>query len=356
MSWTVLSVAYPLAPVGPDAVGGAEQVLSHLDRSLVEAGHRSIVVACQGSKTAGELFETRVPPGMLSDDVKREVQRRHWRNILEALDRWDIDLVHMHGIDFDEYLPPNGVKVLATLHLPPSWYPRQVFNLPRPETYLHCVSSSQRRSCPAGAKLLDEIENGVPIHDLLGNFKRRDFAVALGRICPEKNFHAALEAGRLAHCPVMLAGRVFGYEAHVNYFEREIRPRLDEHRRFVGPVGLGGKRRLLNSARCLLVPSLAPETSSLVAMEALACGTPVVAYPSGALPEIVEHGLTGFIVKDEREMADAIGRVGEIDRQVCMETARRRFSLEKMVDRYFETYAGMIGSAQIKRRGYAMRV
>ena len=127
----------------------------------------------------------------------------------------------------------------------------------------------------------------------------------------------------------------------MRHFEREIAPRLDGDRVFVGPVGFEAKRRLLTEARCLLVPSLVPETSSLVAMEALACGTPVVAFRAGALPEIVEPGRTGFIVRDVEEMADAIGAAAALDPEVCRDAARERFSAEAMVDRYVSLYESL---------------
>src|SRR5207249_5576489 len=129
---------------------------------------------------------------------------------------------------------------------------------------------------------------------------------ALGRICPEKGFHFALQAAKMARADLLLAGQVFPYASHVEYFESKIVPRLDERRQFVGPVGFHRKKRLLSKAKCLLVPSTVNETSSLVAMEALAAGTPVIAFPSGALPEIVEHGRTGYLVSDVKEMAQAI--------------------------------------------------
>ena len=113
---------------------------------------------------------------------------------------------------------------------------------------------------------------------------------------------------------------------------------LDTHRRFLGPLGFARKRRLLSGARCLLVPSTAPETSSLVAMEALACGTPVVAFPSGALADLVEDGRTGFLVSSVAEMADAIAAAGQIDADTCRRTARERFDQAGMVARYLATY------------------
>jgi glycosyltransferase involved in cell wall biosynthesis len=104
-------------------------------------------------------------------------------------------------------------------------------------------------------------------------------------------------------------------------------------------VGFARKRRLLSAARCLLVPSLAPETSSLVAMEALACGTPVVAFASGALAEIVEPGVTGFLAGSVDEMAEAIRRCGQIDPSACRRVARERFSLREMTDAYLSLYS-----------------
>lgn len=337
MTLTVLSVAYPLAAVGPDAVGGAEQILSRLDVALTRAGHRSIVVACEGSVTAGTLVATPAVRGALDPPSHRLSHVRHRRAIEAALARWPVDIVHMHGIDFQRYLPPPGPPVLVTLHLPPSWYPPEVFRLDRPRTHLHPVSEPQRRACPPDALLLPVIGNGVPLPPTSPHARRR-FALALGRICPEKNLHVALDAGRLADCPVLLAGEVFGYPEHERYFHEQIVPRLDRHRRYLGPVGSARKHRLLAAARCLLQPSLAPETSSLVAMEALARGTPVVAFPSGALPEIVEPGRTGLLVHDARQMAEAIHAVGSIDADVCREAARRRFSLPRMIARYFAVY------------------
>src|SRR5918998_3405705 len=137
MGLCVLSVAFPFAPVGDDAVGGAEQVLSQLDAALVAAGHRSIVVAQEGSCIAGTLVAVPAERGVLDEAARARAWTRHRQAIAEALRRWPVDLVHMHGIDFHAYLPPPGMPVLATLHLPPSWYPEEALQPRRPDTWLH---------------------------------------------------------------------------------------------------------------------------------------------------------------------------------------------------------------------------
>jgi glycosyltransferase involved in cell wall biosynthesis len=350
MSLTVLQVAYPLAAVGMDAAGGAEQVLTWLDAALVEAGHRSIVVACDGSTTAGLLCAIRGARGRaLDDELRHAVEREQRQAIADALRRWPVDLIHMHGIDFYNYLPEPGVPVLVTLHLPPEWYPHEVFFPERPETYLNCVSRTQERDCPPAARLLSVIENGVPTELLAARHAKRPFALILGRVCPEKGFHLALEAAIRARIGIVMAGEIFPYQAHECYFAQRIAPLLGPRRRFIGRVGFRRKRRLLSAASCLLVPSLVRETSSLTAMEALACGTPVIAFPAGELAEIIEHGKSGFLVHDVNEMAEAIRQAHRLDPDACRQAARARFSLRRMTAQYLERYSQLVHASNSAR-------
>ena len=339
MSLTILSVAFPLAPVSPDAAGGSEQILSMLDRAIVSAGHRSVVVAQEGSEVAGTLVPVPVSAGLLDDSARERGQAATRAAIASALARHPVDLVHMHGLDFYAALPPPGPPVLATLHLPPSWYPAEAVRPSRPDTWLHCVSESQQGGCGAGDSFLPPIPNGIDVEALQARHAKRGYAMFLGRVCPEKGVHVAIEAARGAGIPLLIAGELFPYAEHRRYFEEELQPQLGPRYRFLGPVGFARKRRLLTAARCLLVPSLVPETSSLVAREAAACGTPVIAFPNGALSEAVEQGRTGFLVDDVQGMAAAIRRAGEIDPELCRATARLRFSKEKMIAAYFDLYS-----------------
>jgi glycosyltransferase involved in cell wall biosynthesis len=335
---TVLSIGYSLAPAGPDAIGGAEQILSALDYALTAAGHRSIVIAPEGSEVAGTLVPTAPVPAAITEAARASTHERQRRAIEEALAHWPIDVIHAHGLDFADYLPLSTVPTLITLHLPASFYPPGAISAARPMTWLNCVSAAQQRTFPALSNMIEPIPNGVPVDRFAARHARRNFVMAMGRICPEKGFNLAIDAAEMARAPLLIAGQVFPYEAHRRYFAEQVQPRLGRSVRFLGSVGFARKRRLLRAARCLLVPSLVAETSSLVAIEALACGTAVVAFPAGALAEIVEPGVTGFLVHDVQEMAEAIRRADALDRERCRDAARRRFSLDRMIEGYFGAY------------------
>jgi glycosyltransferase involved in cell wall biosynthesis len=335
---TVLNVAYPLVPVSPDTAGGAEQVVSLLDAGLGLRGHRSLVLAANGSSVQGDLIATPDWGGPIDAAVRTWAAQEHARALTRVLESRRVDIVHLHGLDFADYLPAEPIPCVITLHLPPGWYSERIFQLKRPNTVLVCVSSNQRSQMPPATLPVKTIPDAIDKQRFGGFFRKRDYAAVIGRVCPEKSFHFAIDAAQSARIPLMMAGEVFGYEAHRRYFAEQIEPRLGPGVRFLGPAGLRRKRRLMAAARCILIPSTAPETSSLVAMEAMASGTPVIAFRSGALPEIVEDGKTGFLVDDAAAMAEAIRRADDLDPEECRRAARIRFSAERMVDEYIELY------------------
>jgi glycosyltransferase involved in cell wall biosynthesis len=346
MTLTVLGVAYPFAPVGPDASGGAEQVLGMLDEALVARGHRSVVIAAAGSRVRGTLVPIPAPEGDLDAAAQRAGHAEVRRAIDDVVRRLAIDVVHMHGVDFHAYLPLPGPRLVVTLHLPAACYPPSAFHPSRTIDLFHCVSFAQRSSLPWDMRAV-VIPNGVPV-ERLGSAARgkRGFALVLARVCPEKGIDLAVEACRRADVPLLIAGPLFPYPAHRDHFDRVVRPRLDRRRRYVGPVGWEQKRRLLARARCVLVTSRVPETSSLTAMEALSCGTPVVALRTGALAEIVEHGRTGFLAETVDGLAKALQRVETISSDDCRRAAREHFDSRAMVDAHLRVYHELAGSAQ----------
>jgi glycosyltransferase involved in cell wall biosynthesis len=335
----ILNVAYPFAPVSRNSVGGAEQVLNHIVEALVCAGHDSTVIARSDSQVPGRLIPVPNPVGLLSDHATRKLIHAYVRDrITRFIDEHMPDVVHYHGIDFHDYLPRDlEIPTLVTLHLPPEWYPQFCLH-PQPNIHFNCVSEPQAKFFRDPVTV---IPNGVPIPAFHIRPKKRDYIMCLGRICPEKGFHLALEAAAKLNLRLILAGEVFPYKAHQYYFDQQISPLLSERRRFIGPIGRARKNRLLAGARCVVIPSLVNETSSLVAMESLACGTPVVAVRRGALSSIVDHCRTGILVDDPAQLPDAILAAREIDPDHCRRVALQRFSSDAMTRRYLDVYESL---------------
>ena len=337
----ILSVAYPLFPVSADSAGGAEQVLFLTERRLVSAGCQSQVVAAHASQVAGHLLATPAHTGEITDAVREQAQRAHRIAVDRALELLPADLIHFHGLDFHAYLPETQIPKLATLHLPLAWYEPSVFQ--QSGVTLCCVSHSQARTAPHGLRL-PVVPNGIDVARYSAADARQDYLLWLGRICPEKGPDIALRIALRLDLPLLVAGPVHPFASHQSYFSEAVQPLLDQNRRWLGPVGQAQKCELLAQARCVLIPSLVPETGSLVAMEAISSGTPVIAFRSGALPEIVEHGVTGFIVDSEEEMAQAVARTREISPARCRQEALRRFDAARMAETYLNLYRDLLAS------------
>ena len=161
MKLVVLNVAYPFAPVSPDALGGAEQLLTRLDSALARSGHESFVMACEGSVTEGILLATPKPSDAFDAAERRHIHEQYRFTLQTFVEKWPIDLIHMHGADFYEYLPFPGVPVLITLHQPVAEYPEIIFHLDRPQTFLQCAHPAQRTACPPCPYLLPEVEEAA---------------------------------------------------------------------------------------------------------------------------------------------------------------------------------------------------
>ena len=163
-----------------------------------------------------------------------------------------------------------------------------------------------------------------------------------GRMCPEKGVDTAIGAARRAGIPLRIAAKM-SEAAEQLYFDRQIRPLLGGDIDYVGEVGRTEKLTLLGEAVCLLNPIAWPEPFGMVMVEALACGTPVVATPMGAAPEIIDHGVTGFIRSGEESLADALGSAPRLDRRACRRAVAERFSAERMVADHVALYEALVG-------------
>jgi glycosyltransferase involved in cell wall biosynthesis len=279
-------------------------------------------------------------------DVFQEREREHCASILDYLRDHpaEFDLIHDQSGSFFRHADRCPVPVLATLHLPRSFYREEW--LPRSSQNLafNCVSESQARTFADLPNLTGLVQNGIAVERFAVSDRKRDYLLWIGRICEEKAPHLAIDAAQRASVPLILAGQVYPFSYHRQYFNREIQPRLGPGIEFVESPSFERKVDLLRHARALLLTTTAEETSSLVAMEAMACGTPVIAMRRGAFAEIVAHGETGFIVDDVPEIASAVARVSNIHPAACRSRVEQMFSAQRMADDYATLYRRIVGA------------
>ena len=337
----ILYVAYPLLTVSDKSAGGAEQILWTLEREMAARGVQTTVAASSGSQVSGELFITGEPCS-LRDDFERR-NREHQDSVVEFVrgrlrQGRAFDLVHDQSGSFWPRAAEIDLPVLATLHLPRSFYSPQLFaNVPSNVTF-NCVSASQ--ACSFAELNPAVVPNGIALDSFKPNFGTRNGLLWLGRICEEKAPHLALEIAARADQPITLAGQVYPFSYHQQYFEREVLPRLAQmpDAMFICAPSAGQKRALLRQSMAVLITSLAAETSSLVAMEAAASGTPVIAFRRGALSEIVCDGVTGFLVDGVEEAVQTLERIETIHPLNCVQYAEQNFSSGTMAERYERLY------------------
>jgi glycosyltransferase involved in cell wall biosynthesis len=341
----LLFVAYPLLPVSDQSAGGAEQVLTTLERVAAKSGWRTTVAACNGSTAAGQLYAT-MPPGGGRLSSARHLESQHCKRVAELISvrsaiGTPFDLVHDHSGSFFAHASRIDAPVLATMHLPRSFYPAQWFHHLPQNVYLNCVSKAQARTFADVPNMIGVVPNGIGLNRFPLRSRKQDYLLWMGRICEEKGTHTALDVAKRTGLPIVMIGQVYPFAYHQNYFDREIRPRMDrmgEQVKYIERPSFADKIKLIQNARALLVTSSAEETSCLVAMEAAACGTPVVAMRRGAFSEVVQHGETGYIVSDVSEMSAALAHLSAIKPRSCRAYAQRHFSAQQMLSGYEALY------------------
>ena len=355
----ILYGAYPLLQVHDESAGGAEQILWTLEREIARTGVRTTVAASAGSRVSGEFFSTGQPCTQPDDYDRRRVE--HEERVIDFVRRSaregkPFDLIHDHSGSFWKGAAEVDVPVLATLHLPRSFYPAGSFDDVPDNVSFNCVSDSQARTFADLIALAGVVPNGIALDcfaddDGTNRIHRREDLLWLGRICEEKAPHLALDIAQRAAMPITLAGQVYPFSYHQEYFDHEIAPRLRAmpNAKFISTPSAELKRLLLRESRALLITSLAEETSSLVAMEAAASGTPVVAFRKGAHAEIVKDGVTGFLVEDSGQAVLALQNIPRIDPKACLCYAQENFSAAKMAERYSYLYQSLACPEKVMR-------
>jgi len=367
-SLSILYVAYPLLAVTEESAGGAEQMLLTVEREMNARGHRTTVAAPDGSRVAGRLLATGAPAAAPDQYEVRELE--HSMRVLEYLGSHasEFDLIHDESGSFFRYADRVAIPMLATLHLPREFYPRDCFgeraqlsgevNVAKPghqtftalpsKLHFNCVSELQARSFVGVANMIGVVPNGIAVEQFPFTRDKDDYILWLGRICEEKAPHLAIAAAQRAGLPLVIAGQVYPFSYHEAYFERELRPHLNGRARvrFVDTPLARQKLELLRHARALLLTSTVEETSSLVAMEAMACGTPVVAFRRGAFPEIVAEGTTGFLANTVEEIASALKDVRRISADRCRTHVEENFNAYRMAQQYERLYRPLVRAAR----------
>ena len=335
-------ISPPWAPVPPTLYGGIELVVDRQCVGFQNRGHEVLLFAT-GDSTCP------VPTQWVLEEAEGQrigmavPEQRHVIHAYEAVKDWGADVVHDHSIigpfhAADRY---PELPVTTTIHGPFNEELTDIYeSLNRDGTPIIAISHAQARSAPT-VQVERVIHHGVDVGEFPEGKGDGGYCLFLGRMHPDKGPHRAIAAAEHAGVPLLMAAKM--REAwEVAYFEEHVAPHLSDTIRYLGEVPHEQKLELLAGATALLNPIRWNEPFGLVMIEALACGTPVLAFPEGAAPEIVEDGVTGFLCADEAAMAHDIERAADLDRGECRAAVENYFSTGRMVDEHLELFEAMI--------------
>jgi len=338
-------LAPPLESVPPRRYGGTERVVGWLAEALIARGHDVVVFASGDSEVSAPLVPI-VERALWRDERYKSDLLPFWSMVAgRAYARSDgLDVMHNH-LDYFAFPAARFARVptVTTLHgrldlpeLGPLY--DEYTELP-----LVSISESQRVPLPQG-RWVATVYHGMPRQLLRPSYRRGSYLAFCGRIAPEKGVERAIAAAISAELPLKIAARLplsdrLGGEADRDYYESQIRPFLDHPLiEYVGELGDREKEGFLQEASALLFPIDWPEPFGLVQIEALACGTPILARPLGSVPEIVEPGVTGYLCDTTDEFVEAIRIVDGLDRRACRASFDRRFTSDVMAAGYERVY------------------
>jgi glycosyltransferase involved in cell wall biosynthesis len=332
----------PLAEsVPPKLYGGTERVVAWLTEELVGLGHDVTLFASADSETTARLVP--VVPRALRLSKPRPEPFPAYAALLDALAEAasSFDVVHCHTEWVHlPLLSRLGVPHVTTFHnrLDTPDLPAIIARFPRAP--LISISDHHRQPLPAG-NWLGSVHHGMPASALAPSYEPGSYLAFLGRLTREKGPETAIRLARAAGMPLRMAAKI--PRAETRYYKEMLAPLIDgDTIRLVGELDDVEKGNLLRGAAALLFPIDWPEPFGLVMIEAMACGTPVIAFRRGSVPEIIDENVTGFIVDDEDEAIAAIRRIGEIDRRSVRATFEKRFTAARMAKDYLRHYESLL--------------
>jgi glycosyltransferase involved in cell wall biosynthesis len=340
----VALIVPPFIPVPPARYGGTELFVAHLAEEIGRQGHSAVVYATGESTVNAELrsLYARGEWPLRSEIHGSLTALNHGSWAVRDAVR-DCDLLHLnHAVDlaFTRFI---NRPTVYTLHHP---YDAELAELYRyfPRTRYVAISHAQARRNVLPR--LSVIRHGIDLNGYQMGAGSREFAVFIGRIAPEKGTHIAIEVAKRAGVPLKIAGQI--QPIYKEYWETKVKPQLDGNIEYVGEADLETKNELLGGAVALLFPIMWDEPFGLIMIEAMACGTPVLAFNAGSVPEIVRDGVSGWICSDLKEMAKRLGNVNVAASQ-CRDYVAREFTVERMTREYIQLYESSLADHRLAK-------
>ncbi len=342
----IAQIAPLMESVPPALYGGTERVVHYLTEELVREGHDVTLFASGDSKTSATLVPC-CPRALRLDAQVRDAVAYHILMLERVRQRAaSFDIIHFH-IDYLQFpiFRDTPHCFLTSLHGRQDLSELALIYREFADVPLVTISNNQRKPLPAAANVVGTVHHGIP-QDLFSlQTKPESYIAFLGRISPEKRPDRAIAIATQAGVPLRIAAKVDA--ADQTYFDEHIAHRIQSPGvAYIGEIGEQQKQEFLGRARALLFPIDWPEPFGLVMIEAMACGTPVIAWDRGSVTEIIEDGLTGFIVSSVEEAVAALKRVDGLDRLAIRRRFEERFTAERMMKDYLRVYERLIGRAR----------
>jgi glycosyltransferase involved in cell wall biosynthesis len=334
-----LRIAFVMPPwfdVPPQGYGGIELMAGDLIDALVCRGHDVVMVGAGRNGTRAHFLRTfALPPSQRLGESLPEIVQAAWAG--RYLDELDVDVIHDHSLAGPLAARGRKAPTVVTAHSPVTGEGGTYYEKISPDVCLVAISDAQRR---LGPQLTwgGTVYNGIKVAEFKFRPDKDDYVLFLGRFSPEKGAHLAIDAANAAGRLILLAGKLQEPQ-ELAYFRAEIEPRLGEGARFVGEADMRTKQELMGGAHCLMFPVCWDEPFGMVMIEAMACGTPVVALNRGSVPEVILDGVTGFVLDDPAALPAAIRKAADLDPAVCRSHVEQNFDVAVMAEGYERVYA-----------------
>jgi glycosyltransferase involved in cell wall biosynthesis len=332
---------------------GIERLIFYLDRQFCRLRHKSTLAATKNSKINGKLlpiiekhlWKCRNTTKTIVND--NHLYKKAFKKLLQHLEISHYDIIHIHDLQFITYCVDNKLKlsipILVTMHGPV----KKISDLKKIKTkniFFNTISKSQCLYFSSkGFCINNWVYNGIDIKSFPYREEKDNYLLMVGRISKDKGHNIAINIAKKIGSKLIIAGPI--HDVNKKFYKNKIKPKIDRKQIiFKGEVSTKERNKLYAKAKCLLMPIQWEEPFGLVVIEAMACGTPVIAFNRGSIPELIKDGETGYIVNNEKEMIEAIKKINKINPEDCRKWVEKRFTSKRMADDYLKLYKNCIDS------------